>query len=321
MKIYLCRDNLAYIQTLLQAQLPDDEVLLCAADNIAQAAQDAEVLIPTFSSIDAAALAAPHLKLVQQFGAGLDGVDITAATANKVLVANVPAAGTGNAESVAELTLFFMLALARRYHGAQKTFREGKFGSPVGMALKGKTAAIIGYGGIGREVARRLAGFDMNVLALSRTGVKHTPEESAIPVAAHYSQEHLVECLSQANFVIVAPPLNQETRGLIGAAEFGAMQAGAFVINVARGPVVDYAALLAALQSGHIAGAGLDVFWEEPFDPADPLMACNVVVTPHIAGSTDLSLQGIAGKVAENINRVRAGLVPFNCVNPHSTAN
>lgn len=321
MKIYLCRDNLAYIQRLLQAQLPDDEVLLCAAHDVVAAARDAQVLIPTFSSIDAAALAAPHLKLVQQFGAGLDGVDIAAATANNVLVANVPAAGTGNAESVAELTLLFMLALARRYHFAQQTFAEGKFGSPVGMALKGKTAAIIGYGGIGREVARRLVGFDMTVLALSRSGPKNTAEENAIPVAAHYPAEQLLDCLSQADFVIVAPPLNEDTRGMIGAAQMSAMKAGAFIINVARGPVVDYVALLAALRSGHLAGAGLDVFWHEPFDPADPLLSCNVVVTPHVAGSTDLSLQGIADKVAENINRVRAGLVPFNCVNSERVAD
>ncbi|MCS6924988.1 MAG: hypothetical protein NZ578_03695, partial [Candidatus Binatia bacterium] len=97
--------------------------------------------------------------------------------------------------------------------------------------------------------------------------------------------------------------------------EFACMKPDAFLINVARGPVVDYEALLAALRTRRIAGAGLDVFWYEPFDPQDPLFSYNVIATPHIGGATDLSLRGIAKKVAENINRVRRGEVPLNCVN------
>jgi phosphoglycerate dehydrogenase-like enzyme len=93
------------------------------------------------------------------------------------------------------------------------------------------------------------------------------------------------------------------------------MKPNAFVINVARGPVLDYDAFLAALKEGRIAGAGLDVFWYEPFDPTDPIFSYNVIATPHIGGATDLSLQGIAKKVAENVNRVRQGKIPLNCVN------
>src|SRR5262245_23125417 len=93
------------------------------------------------------------------------------------------------------------------------------------------------------------------------------------------------------------------------------MKPSAFVINVARGPVLDYTTLLAALKEGRITGAGLDVFWYEPFDPTDPIFSFNVIATPHIGGATDLSLQGIAKKVAENVNRVRQGETPLNCVN------
>lgn len=311
MKIYFCREGLSYIMSILQNELPEDEVLCCAPEKVAAAARDAEVLIPTVSRIGEDALSSPRLKLVQQYGAGLDSVDIAAATRCGVHVANVPSAGTGNAESVAELTLLFMLALARKYPRAQECLQQRMLGTPMGMALKGRTAAIIGYGGIGQEVARRLAGFEMKILAVSRRG----PKAGEVSTDFHGGQETLHEVLRQADFVIVAPPLNDETRGLLGQAEFACMKPGAFVINVARGPVLDYDALLAALKEGRIAGAGLDVFWYEPFDPTDPIFSFNVIATPHIGGATDLSLQGIAKKVADNVNRVRQGEVPLNCVN------
>ena len=101
----------------------------------------------------------------------------------------------------------------------------------------------------------------------------------------------------------------------MGRAEFACLKPEAFVINVARGPVLDYAALLAALREGRIAGAGLDVFWHEPFDPNDEIFQYNVLATPHIGGATDVSLQGIAKRVAENVNRLRTGEMPLNCVN------
>lgn len=311
MRIYFCREGLSYIMNTLQNELPEDEVLSCAPEKVAEAAREAEVLIPTVSRIGEDALSSPRLKLVQQYGAGLDSVDIPTATRFGVHVANVPSAGTGNAESVAELTLLFMLALARKYPRAQESLRQRMLGTPMGMALKGRTAVIIGYGGIGQEVARRLAGFEMKILAVSRRG----PKAGEVPVDFHGGQETLPEVLRQADFVIVAPPLNDETRGLLGQAEFAYMRPEAFVINVARGPVLDYDTLLAALKEGRIAGAGLDVFWYEPFDPTDPIFSYNVIATPHIGGATDLSLQGIAKKVADNVNRVRRGEVPLNCFN------
>jgi len=311
MRIYFCREGLHYIMNVLQGELPNDEVLACAPEQVAVAAHDADVLIPTVSRIGEDALGAPRLKLVQQYGAGLDSVDIPAATKHGVYVANVPTAGTGNAESCAELTIFFMLALARQYPRARENLQQRKLGAPLGMALKGRTAAIIGFGGIGQELAQRLSAFEMKILAVSRRG----PKVGDVPVDFHGAQDDLHEVLRQADFVIVAPPLNEETRGLIGQAEFACMKPTAFVINVARGPVLDYTATLAALKDGRIAGAGLDVFWYEPFDPNDPIFSYNVIATPHIGGATDLSLQGIAKKVAENINRVRRGEAPLNCAN------
>jgi phosphoglycerate dehydrogenase-like enzyme len=311
MRIYFCREGLAYIMNILQQKLPEDEIVACAPEKVPEVALEADVLIPTVSRIGEEALRSPRLKLVQQFGAGLDSVDIAIATKHGVYVANVPTAGTGNAESCAELSILFMLALARHFPRTQESLQQKKLGGPLGMTLKGRTAAIVGFGGIGQELARRLAGFEMKVLAVSRRG----PKEGDVPVDFHGAQDSLHEVLRQADFVITAPPLNDDTRGMIGQAEFACMKPTAFIINVARGPVLEYEATLAALKEGRIAGAGLDVFWYEPFDPNDPIFSYNVIATPHVGGATDLSLQGIAGRVADNVNRVRRGEAPLNCAN------
>ncbi len=314
MRIYFCRQGLTYVRQILQQELPEDDILDCPPNAVPEAAQQADVLIPTVSPIGSAALRSPRLKLVQQYGAGLDSVDIPAATAAGVYVANVPTAGTGNAESVAELALFFMLGLARKYRQTQESIQNRVLGSPMGQALKGKTVAIIGYGGIGQALAQRLAGFEMHILAVSRRGPTPDKPDNGIPLT-HVAQDGFHAVLRAADFVITAPPLNDETRGLMGQAEFACMKPEAFVINVARGPVLDYAALLTALREGRIAGAGLDVFWSEPFDPSDEIFQYNVLATPHIGGATDVSLQGIAKRVAENVNRLRRGERPLNCVN------
>jgi phosphoglycerate dehydrogenase-like enzyme len=311
MRICFCREGLSYITKILQEQLPQDEIVACAPDRVAEAALEADVLIPTVSRIGEDALRSPRLKLVQQFGAGLDSVDIPAATAHGVYVANVPAAGTGNAESCAELSIFLMLALARQFPRTQESLQQKKLGAPLGTTLKSRIAAIVGFGGIGQELALRLKAFEMKVLAVSRRG----PKEGDVPVDFHGAQDSLPDVLRQADYVITAPPLNDDTRGLMGQAEFACMKPTAFVVNIARGPVLDYDALLAALKEGRIAGAGLDVFWYEPFDPKDPIFSYNVIATPHVGGATDLSLQGIAGRVAENVNRVRRGEAPLNWAN------
>ena len=315
MKIVLCRQGFSVIQKMLQGLLPDDEIVCCGPEEITTVGKDADVLIPAITLLGEAELSLPRLKLVQQFGAGLDAVDIPAASKNGVYVANVPAAGTGNAESVAEVAVMLMLTLARQFPKAQQNIRDCVVAGPTGWSLKGRTALIVGYGGIGREVARRLSGFEMEVLAVSRSGPKNTEQEQAIPLAQHRSGEALHELLPRADFVILAPPLNDDTRGLIGAAEFALMKPTSFVVNVARGGVIDYEALLEALKNKQITGAGLDVFWQEPVDPGDPLFEHNVIATPHIGGATDLSFKGIANKVAENILRVGRGKMPVNCAN------
>lgn len=274
-------------------------------------ARECDVLVPTISPVREAALAAPRVRLVQQFGAGLDVVDVASASRHGIWVANVPTDESANAASVAELVVLFLLAFSRRFRQAQENVRSGRFGGPVGTTLLGKTAAIVGFGGIGRAVAARLRPFGMRLVAVSRRGSRGGDD----PVDRHVAVEALPEMLAEADFVIVAAPLDERTRGLLGREAFSATKPGAFLVNVARGPVVDRDALLEALRSGRLAGAGLDVFWEEPPDPGDPLFAENVIATPHVGGSTDASFRTIAAAVAANVERCRRGEPPRFCVN------
>jgi phosphoglycerate dehydrogenase-like enzyme len=298
---------------LLRAELPQDEILECSSEEVAGFAQQVEVIVPLIAPVTEDALASPRLRLVQQFGAGLDGVDVDAASRHGIYVANVPSGETANADSVAELAILLMLALARRWPRAQGNLQARRVGAPVGTTLMGKTVTIVGFGGIGRALAKRLRPFGVRILAVSRRGSSEPDEADR-----HVAVSALPEALREADFIVVATPLTNETRGLIGKDAFACAKQGAFLVNVARGPVVDREALLAALTSGKLAGAGLDVFWEEPPDPADPLFSLDVVATPHIGGATELSLQEITREVAGNIDRLRRGEVPRNCVNASS---
>ncbi len=312
MRVCLCRRGAAKIVELLSAALPQDEIIECSPEEVSSVAQHVDVLVPLIARVGEEALVSPRLRLVQQFGAGLDGVEIEVASRCGVYVANVPSGETANADSVAELAILLMLALARRWRRAQENLRARRVGAPVGTTLMGKTVAIVGFGGIGRALARRLRGFGVRIVAVSRRGGDRGEADLHVAVSA------LEEVLGQADFVVVATPLSEETRGMIGSRAFASMKQGAFLINVARGPVVEREALLEALGSGKVAGAGLDVFWEEPPDPDDPIFALDVVATPHIGGATDISLQEIAQGVADNVNRLRRGHILRNCINATS---
>jgi len=314
-RVCVCRKGLAKILELLRAEMPHEELLDCGPEEVVAMAREVDVLIPLVSPITDDALSSPRLRLVQQFGAGLDGVDVAAATRRGVYVANVPTAGTANADSVAELALLFMLAQARRWPRTQQNLRARRIGTPMGTTLMGKTAAIVGYGGIGRALGKRLRGLDMRIIAVSRRG----PSGADEGVDAHLPAERLHEALAAADFVIVATPLGRETRGLIGREAIARMKRGAFLVNVARGGVVDRDALLEALSSERLGGAGLDVLEHEPPEPDDPLFSLDsVVATPHVCGATDVSLADIARAVAANVARLARGEPPRDSVNAAS---
>jgi phosphoglycerate dehydrogenase-like enzyme len=269
-----------------------------------------EILIPTMSSVGREHLGkADRLRLIQQCGAGLESVDLQAASELNIPVANVPTGISGNADSVSELGIYMMIGLSRNLKKMAVSLNAGTMGTPSGLALSGKTAGIIGLGGIGRALARRLKAFDMRVI-----GVKKTEQDrAALELGLDWvgTIEDIDKLLSQADFVILCLPMNQENHKIIGRGRFSAMKPDAFLINLSRGGLVDRDALEEALASNAIAGAGLDVFWEEPPDPADPIFSYNVMATPHIAGSTDVSVRGIVKSVAENIRRIGRGEPPL----------
>lgn len=317
MRIGLCSRGFGRLSEILHELLPTDEIVECAASEVVAHAVDLDVIIPIVARIPAPTFESARLKLVQQYGVGLDSIDIPAATAAGVWVANVPSVGTGNAESVAELAIAHMLMLARDLPLAFRRFRESRFGSPLGDCLWQSTVVILGYGGIGEEIARRLTGFGTRIIAVSRHGPRGTRlRDPSVHLDLHVGAEHTQQAVSEADYIIVAAPASPENIGLVGATVFACMKPGTFIINIARGPVIDYAALLAALRSGRVRGAGLDVFWQEPFAPNDPLLNENVIATPHVGGATERSLLGIGQAVAANIERVRRGEIPLCCVNP-----
>lgn len=220
--------------------------------------------------------------LIANLGVGYDNIDLAAAAARGIAVSNTPVV----TEDTADLAFTLILAACRRLGEGERYLRAGhwgKTGAPpqVGTRVNGATLGIVGFGAIGQAVARRARGFGMTVLYHNRR--EHA--SAAADLDAHYRAD-LRSLLAESDIVSIHAPLTEETRGLIGADELAACKQGAVIVNTARGPLVDEAALVAALESGHIAAAGLDVFTKEPQVPAALLGLDQVVLTPHIGSAT-----------------------------------
>jgi len=253
--------------------------------------------------------------LIQRPGVHIESVDIGYASARGIPVCNVPAALTHGGNDVAEHVMFLALALAKRYREALVSLGARRVGTPSTHVLRGKVFGIVGLGRTGSAVVQMAHGFGMRVWAVKRT--VNEGMRQAMGLEWLETERHLPELLRESDFVSLHLPLNKQTEGLIGAAEIALMKPGAFLINVARGRVVDRSALLAALREERLAGAGLDVYWDEPIDPNDPLLALpNVVATPHVANMTLETIETIARAAAENIRRVQAGLPPMHQIQP-----
>jgi D-3-phosphoglycerate dehydrogenase len=236
--------------------------------------------------------AAGELKIVGRAGAGVDNIDLAAAEANGIKVVNTPGL---NANAVAELVVAFMIVLARKLGFAMGSIREGRWEKKglSGTEVSGKTLGLVGIGAVGRLVAAKARGLGMEVLA-------HDPLLAASDVAAAGARPvGLEEIWSGSDFVSLHLPKNARTTNLVGAEVLGRMRPGAFLINCARGGLVDEAALHDALASGRLAGAAADVFAQEP-PGASPLLALpNFVGTPHLGAATEEAQLGVAAKVAE----------------------
>jgi len=214
-----------------------------------------------------------------------------------VPVCNAPGA---NRVAVAETVFLLALSLARRLPEAQSGFAGGIIGVPLGRELREMTIGIIGLGRSGSAVAEIAAGFGMGVVTTRSTS----------------TAEEVADLYRRSDIVTIHCPLNEHTRGLIGRQVLAQMKPGVFLINCARGPIIDRSALEEALDSGQVGGLGLDTYWHEPWDPAEPLYARpNVIALPHIAGSTDESFRRIADIVCSNVHLVLDGKVPKHIVN------
>jgi len=253
-------------------------------------ARNAHVLLPSNTRIGEGVLAAASgLRLVQQPAVGVEGIDLSATRERGIPVCNAPGS---NSEALAEAALLLLLALARRFPEAQRVFREPQIGVPLGVELRGKRLGVVGMGRSGTRLAQAARALGMDIEGLtSQSGKK----------ALH-------TLLAGADFVSLHCPLTSDTRGLLGPEEFDQMKPGAFLVNCARGAIVDRRSLEEALNRGHLGGVGLDVFWEEPWNPRDPLFQReNVITLPHIGGSTVEVFARVADLVAENVRRLLAG--------------
>ena len=261
--------------------------------------------------------AAPSLIGAVRHGAGVDMIPVAEASSRGVLVANVPGV---NANAVAEHVLRSMLQLAR---GSTAVARElavapgagwsrARALADSGFELRDRTVGIVGLGHVGQALARICAyGLAMRVLAYTRS-VPPADEAPARRVA-------LEDLLEQSDFVVLACPLTEATRGLLGAAQLALMRPGAFLVNVARGPVVDEAALIDALQARRIAGAALDVFDTQPLPDAHPFWQMpEVLVTPHVAGLTADSMLAMGLGAAVAVEHLLRGELPPHCINPEA---
>ncbi len=230
--------------------------------------------------IDRAALAAAdRLKVIARYGAGVDRIDFAAAAEKSIVVTNTPLA---NAVSVAELTIGLMLSLARAIPTLAAGTRGGEWPRTVGVTLEGKTIGLIGLGSIGKAVARRLHAFDCTILGYDPA------VDAGLGPALGIELAPLDEVIRQSDFLSLHVPLLPTTRNMVNASFLAHMKSGAFLINTARGEIVDDDALVESLQAGHLRGAALDAFSREPPDRTHPLFSLpQVIATPHCGAHTD----------------------------------
>ena len=245
--------------------------------------------------------AAPRLRAISNYAVGVDNIDLAAATARGIPVGHTPDVLT---DSTADLAVALMLAIARRLPEGERLVREGRWGAwepgfMLGRDLHGAIVGIVGPGRIGRAVAERLGGFGCRVLTAGR------------------DRDELERLLREADFVSLHVPLTAATRGLIGEPELRLMKRTAYLVNTARGPVVDPVALRDALVNGWIAGAGLDVTDPEPLPAGDPLLAApNLIVVPHIGSATHRTREAMADLAVDNLLAALAGSRMPHCANP-----
>uniref|UniRef100_A0A7V3YHM6 D-glycerate dehydrogenase n=1 Tax=Candidatus Caldatribacterium californiense TaxID=1454726 RepID=A0A7V3YHM6_9BACT len=257
--------------------------------------------------------AGPKLKVIANYAVGYNNIDVEEATRRGIMVTNTPGVLT---ETTADLAWALMMSVARRIVEADRFVRAGKFRGwepmlLLGTDVYGATLGIVGFGRIGQAMARRALGFDMTVLYYD---LQRAPEEIEQKYRVRFTP--LPELLQRADFVSLHVPLTKDTYHLIGERELRMMKREAYLINTARGPVVDEKALVRALREGWIRGAALDVFEREPEVEPELLELENVVLAPHIGSASYATRTRMAEIAAQNLVKALQGEIPPNLVNP-----
>lgn len=294
------KDVLADVAVMVMASSLDEDALLDQVKDV-----DA-IIIRANGAVSARLMdAAPKLKVVGRHGVGVEAIDLQAAKQRGIVVCNTPDA---NLESVAEQAVGFMITLSKQILRADSAARQGRWNvryEYIGQELLGRTLGLVGMGRIGSRVAE-ICHLAFNMPVLYYDVVSYPALEESLKA----ERVSLEEVLKASDYVSVHVPLLPTTRGMIGKEQLAMMKSGAILINTARGAIVDEAALLEALQSGHLTGAGLDVFAVEPASEENPLFQLdNVVITPHMAAHTDDALKAMS-MVAQDIVRVLDGQEP-----------
>ncbi|MBU9746283.1 C-terminal binding protein [Lachnospiraceae bacterium ASD3451] len=275
------------------------------------AVEDAQAVITQYADINAEVIS--HMKqarMIIKYGIGVNNIDCEAAAKKGIYVCNVPDYGV---EEVSDHAVAMILALGKKLPILTEAFRNGDwgYGSVVPLyRLSECTVGLVGFGRIPQMAARKLKGFGMRILAYDPYASEQTAKEAGVVLT------DMEQIIKESDFLSVHCPLTKDTRHIIGREEFRKMKSTAFVINTARGGIIDEAALIEALKEKEIAGAGIDVFEQEPAGPDNELLHLpNVIATPHSAWYSEVAITTLQRKVAEEVVNVLQGNRPFHCVN------
>jgi len=249
---------------------------------------------------------ANKLKVISKYGTGLDNIDINVATNKKIIVTNTP---TANVDAVADLAFGLILSFARRIPEADKKTKSGKWGKIIGKSVWEKTIGIIGLGKIGKQVAKRAKGFDMNILAFDIVKDKKSAKKYGIKYVK------LEKLLRKSDYITIHIPLNYATQNMISYEELEKIKESAFLINTSRGGIVNEEALYDALKNNKLRGAALDVYKNEPLRESPLTELDNVIMTPHISAYTEEAIENMSIQAAQNLIDVLEGREPQNRVN------
>jgi len=293
---------------------PHDRVL--SREELLEQVRDRDGLLPLLTDrIDSQVMTAagPQLKIIANYAVGFNNIDVPAATARKIAVTNTPGVLT---DTTADLTLALILGVARRLVEGDKFTRAGKYEGWAPLLFLGadvhhKTLGLMGFGRIGYAVAKRALGFDMRILYHD---TRRADPELEKQVEAQYVDRDTL--LREADYVSIHVPLTPETTRFMSTLEFSLMKPTAFIVNTARGEVIDEEALVEALKNGQIAGAGLDVFEHEPAIHPALFPMDNVIILPHIGSGSVETRTKMGLMAAENLIAAFQGKVPLNCLNP-----